>query len=655
MSESTTAKKELVKMEISEEFGILTLDKPPVNELSFDLFTELKEKFSQLRDNSAVQSIIFTAKGSIVFSAGADVKEIYQLAVSDDRKKGEEALSGLHAFFLSVEKCKKKTAIAVNGFCFGGGFELALACQYRIASKNAVFALPEVGLGIIPGLGGTQRLPRLIGGKAALEILFSGLDKKVNARTAKNIGLVDELAGDQLLSSAKNFLRTVNVDRNTFSKITQEDVLKCSELAKGKPNSSVNAIVEAVNEGAKFPIDEALILEQRIFLDLLFGEDAKEGLRAFLTKRKANFPSGVIGQENRPIQAPVLVNENTGPSCSALKQEEKKIWAPFWESEDCQSLRELARDFADTKINPKIAQMEKERRILPELVSEMAKMGFYGVPFPEKYGGIGLGKTGFCILMEELSYCHGSTSVFVGAHVSLAAATVYLFGNEDQKQRYLVPAIKGEKIGAYATTEPNIGSDIAGIQSLAKKVAGGWRIDGNKQFISNGAVADFIIVFVKTDEFGGHNGLSAFIVDTKTSGFEITKVTEEKIGLHASCTSSFAMSDIFVPDENLLGQAGQGFKIAMNVFNQSRISLGAGCIGAVRAALDEALKFAKDRQVFGEALYMKQGIQNYLARIETIRYQLATLVYQTAALYETGRDVRKDAAIVKYVSAELLD
>ncbi len=326
------------------------------------------------------------------------------------------------------------------------------------------------------------------------------------------------------------------------------------------------------------------------------------------------------------------------------------------DKETLELLRSMIRDFAVKEIKPHVAQMEKEGKIFPEVLRKMAELGLYGIPFDEKYGGAGAGLSGFCVLMEELSRIHGSTAVTVGAHVSLACKSIYLFGTEDQKQRYLVPGIKGEKIGAYATTEPSVGSDLANIKTTAKKTEGGWLLNGSKQFITNGAIANFIIVLAQTGPSGNNRTQAMFVVDTESSGFAITKANEEKIGLHGSCTSAFTMENVLVPDANLLGEAGQGFKIAMNVFNQSRISLGAGCLGAVRAALEEVLRFSKDRQIGNVPLYMHELTLEKLGQIEAIRYTIESLVYSTANLFESGqKDIRKEAAIVKYMSAELLD
>lgn len=626
-----------------EEIGILMLNNPPRNELASHVLRRLKERLEEVKNDASIKAVILTGKG--LFSTGACVQEIYEISKLNDPQKIRDLLREANDVVNAVENLGKLTVAAIERFCLGGGNELAMACHYRIAAENAKFGQPEIKLGIIPGMGGTQRLPRIAADHAsAMRVLLTG--DLISAKDAAQIRLVDHVVHDvelrkfsyqftvgQLEGFSKNpvsrtscVIDDASVERTFGESRLWELLNECSGLA------AALVIVKAVRCGLTKPLPEALNIEQELFARFVTADSAQKGLEGYLIK------TGVLKKE-----APVVAQ--TRKEDGGKDKSDK--------TEELQMFRETARDFAKKEIAPKVDQMEEERRILPELIKQMAELGFYGVPFEEKYGGYGLGLTGYCVLMEELSRVHGSIAVMVGAHTSLACKSVYLFGNEDQKQRYLVPGIKGEKIGAYATTEPDVGSDVAGIKTSAKKVDGGWKLNGNKQFISNGAIANFVIVFAQTDPEGGNKTQAAFIVDTDSKGFQITKKTEEKIGLHASCTSAFAMDDLFVPDANLLGEVGQGFKIAMNVFNQSRISLGAGCIGAVKAARDQAIDFAKNRKIGGEPLWMKQLTQASLGEIEATIYTLESLVYNTARLYDSGKtDIRKEAAIVKYVTAE---
>lgn len=631
---------EKVKLEKDGVIATITIQNPPFNELSGDVLLKLGDVLAEVKNDNNIKAVILT--GGKVFSIGADVLEIYKLSQLNDKEKILESLNKANGVVNALGNLNKMTVAAINGFCLGGGNELAMACSYRVASENAKFGQPEITLGIIPGMGGTQRLPRLVNTYSAVMLLIEG--NQISAEKAKEIGLVNKVIPENiLLQTVREFIDTKLQAADPLPSL--EDCMEFNhsiagelftkdgfwELLKNNDNQkAVLAIIEAVRKGLPKYLSKALEIEQKLFAEIVLTETARQKIEKFLTK------FGKIKKEKPAPEPATVVN--------AAKDDK---------TEELRMLKEMVSDFAQKEIAPKVGQMEKERRVLPELIKQMAELGFYGVPFDEKYGGSSLGLTGYCVLMEELSRVHGSTAVMVGAHTSLACKSIYLFGSEDQKRRYLVPGIKGEKIGAYATTEPSVGSDVAGIKTSAKKVDGGWMVSGSKQFISNGAIADFVIVFAQTDPEGGNKTQVALIIDTVSKGFQITKETEEKIGLHASCTSAFVMDSVFVPNENLLGEVGQGFKIAMNVFNQSRISLGAGCVGAVKAARDQAIQFAKDRQIGGEPLWMKQITQTALGKIEAVIYTLENLVYNTARLYDSGKtDIRKESAIVKYMTAE---
>lgn len=330
----------------------------------------------------------------------------------------------------------------------------------------------------------------------------------------------------------------------------------------------------------------------------------------------------------------------------------ENIGLPPWEREEYVAIREAMRDFATNEIRPHVKWMEEHEEVPKKLRDQMGALGFYGVPFDEKYGGLGLGKIGSCVIAEELGAAHPSTGVVFGAHVGLGLEAVNLFGNEDQKIRYLVPGITGEKFGALATTEPSIGSDVGGMKTRAVKVDGGWTLSGEKQFITNGEIADFVIIFAQTDPKGHNKTLAAFIVDTNSKGFSVAK-REKKIGIHASNTNSLVLDNVFVPDVNLLGNPGDGFKMVMRIFNNSRITLTASCVGFVARAIEEAAGYAKNRILFGTPMLMLQNTQLKLAEMEAIRRVIQSAVMCAAWKVDRGEDVRVDAAVVKYLGPEL--
>jgi alkylation response protein AidB-like acyl-CoA dehydrogenase len=296
--------------------------------------------------------------------------------------------------------------------------------------------------------------------------------------------------------------------------------------------------------------------------------------------------------------------------------------------------------------------MEKEERILPEIMKKMADLGFYGICFPEKYGGSGFGKTGYCLIFEELTRVHPSTAVTVGAHIGLACGAIYLYGSEAQKQKYLKAGIEGKMIGAFALTEPEAGSDAANIQTTAVKKGNKWILNGNKQFITNGDIADFIIVIAQTNKFLGTKGLTAFIIETKWPGFSVVGL-EHKMGIKASRTAQIAFDNLEVPEENVLGEIGSGFKIAMNVLNGGRLGLAAGCLGMAKAAFELAYKHAETRVQFGKPIIKQDKIRQYLAEMRADIFILESAIYATAKRADLGEDIREEAAILKLFASEI--
>lgn len=635
-----------VELKKSGVIGVIIIKNPPVNALSSKVLAEIKEAFLTLENDAEVQNVVITGAGGIAFVAGFDIKEILEIASQNNIERGEITLNNIHETVNFIEASTKTPIAVIKGVCLGGGLELAMACKFRLATKDSSFGQPEINLGIMPGMGGTQRLPRLVGVKNAMEILLTG--KPISADRAISIGLIDKIIDGDLIAGVKNFIASgkqsekAKIEIDTASPKDIEGLDEgLLERIKGKSKSAVESILKAVKKGIKKPVLQGLEIEKKLFVDLVIkSEDAKEGLTAFVEKRAANFKNAVgIAPQEKTKEKTV----EPGPATESKKVDE--------EAEEYVMLRTMMKEFCKKEIAPFVNQMEKEENILPGLVKKFGEQGLFGVCFPEKYGGSGLGKFGYAIVMEELGRVHGSTAVLYGAHIGLAVSSIYLFGTEEQKQKWLVPAIKGEKIGAFALTEAEAGSDVASLKTSAKKQGDKWIINGAKQFISNGDIADFAIVFAQTDPWGGSKTMAAFIVDTKSKGFEIDKI-EKKMGIKASRTTSLILNEIEVPEENLLGKAGDGFKIAMNVLNGGRLTLGAGCVGAAKEALSLALNYATQRQQFGQPLFMLQTIQTYLAEMQTDIYVMESLVHRVAKLADAGKDTRLESAIVKLFCSE---
>ena len=314
-------------------------------------------------------------------------------------------------------------------------------------------------------------------------------------------------------------------------------------------------------------------------------------------------------------------------------------------------VRETARRFSDEVVAPAARDLDEKEEFPTAIVKQMAELGFLGLPYPEEYGGAGLDTLAYVIAVEEIARACGSTAITLAAHVSLGCGPVAAFGNEDQKRRFLTPMAKGEALGAFGLTEPNAGSDAAGTQTRAEKVAGGWKVNGSKIYITNGSVAKFITFTARTDASKGTAGISAFLMDTGTAGFRVGK-KEKKMGLRASDTVEVVFEDCFVPDENLLGEQAGGFKAFMRTLTGGRISIGALALGLAQGAYEHSVKYSKQRKQFGQPIASFQAVQFMLAdmamRIEASRL----LVYQAAKLRDGGHEYVKQASMAKLFASE---
>ena len=315
-------------------------------------------------------------------------------------------------------------------------------------------------------------------------------------------------------------------------------------------------------------------------------------------------------------------------------------------------VRQMVREFAVNEVKPIAAEIDETERFPMENVKKMAELGMLGIPFPKEFGGAGGDVLSYIITVEELSKVCGTTGVIVSAHTSLCASLIYENGTPAQKEKYLVPLAKGEKIGAFGLTEPGAGTDAAGQQTTAVLDGDNYILNGSKIFITNGGVADTFIVFAMTDKSQGTRGISAFIVEKGFPGFSIGK-KEEKLGIRASSTTELIFENCVVPKENLIGKEGKGFGIAMKTLDGGRIGIAAQALGIAEGAYEESVKYMKERKQFGRPLSAFQGLQWMIAEMETKIEAAKLLVYKAAWLKQNKLPYSVDAAKAKLFAAEV--
>ena len=315
-------------------------------------------------------------------------------------------------------------------------------------------------------------------------------------------------------------------------------------------------------------------------------------------------------------------------------------------------VRQMVREFAVNEVKPIAAEIDETERFPMENVKKMAELGMLGIPFPKEFGGAGGDVLSYIITVEELSKVCGTTGVIVSAHTSLCASLIYENGTPAQKEKYLVPLAKGEKIGAFGLTEPGAGTDAAGQQTTAVLDGDNYILNGSKIFITNGGVADTFIVFAMTDKSQGTRGISAFIVEKDFPGFSIGK-KEDKLGIRASSTTELIFENCVVPKENLIGKEGKGFGIAMKTLDGGRIGIAAQALGIAEGAYEEAVKYMKERKQFGRPLSAFQGLQWMIADMETKIEAAKLLVYKAAWLKQNKMPYSVDAAKAKLFAAEV--
>lgn len=313
-------------------------------------------------------------------------------------------------------------------------------------------------------------------------------------------------------------------------------------------------------------------------------------------------------------------------------------------------VKQMVSKFVENEVKPIAAEIDQTEEFPVENVKKMGRYGMMGIPFPKEYGGANGDYLSYIITVEELAKACATTSVIVSAHTSLCAWPIFNFGTEEQKQQYLPGLLKGEKIGAFGLTEPNAGTDAASQQTTARLEGDNYILNGSKIFITNGGVADVFVVFAMTDRSLGTKGISAFIVEKDFEGFSIGKI-EDKMGIRASSTAELIFKDCKVPKENLIGKVGQGFKIAMSTLDGGRIGIAAQALGIAEGALDEAVKYVKERKQFGKSIAKFQGLQWYIAELAVKVEAAQLLVYKAAWRKDNGLPYSTDAAMAKLFAA----
>ena len=315
--------------------------------------------------------------------------------------------------------------------------------------------------------------------------------------------------------------------------------------------------------------------------------------------------------------------------------------------------RQMIREFVEKEVKPIAAEVDENERFPMETVEKMAKIGIMGIPIPKQYGGAGGDNLMYAMAVEELSKACGTTGVIVSAHTSLGTWPILKFGNEKQKQKYLPKMASGEWIGAFGLTEPNAGTDAAGQQTMAVQdpETGEWILNGSKIFITNAGYANVYVIIAMTDKSKGLKGISAFIVEANTPGFSIGK-KEMKLGIRGSATCELIFENCRIPKENLLGDKGKGFKIAMMTLDGGRIGIAAQALGIAAGALDEAINYAKERKQFGRSLAQFQNTQFQIANLDVKVEAARLLVYKAAWRESNNLPYSLDAARAKLFAAE---
>ena len=320
-------------------------------------------------------------------------------------------------------------------------------------------------------------------------------------------------------------------------------------------------------------------------------------------------------------------------------------------SQDHKVLRDSVREFVEKEIKPIAMKIDEEHMIPDSLVAKMGEMGFLGSYFPEEYEGAGLDMLSYAIVVEEVSKACGSSGVLISAHTSLACGPIYTFGTEEQKKKWLPPLNTGKVIGCFLLTEPDAGSDAGALSTTYRRDGDHFVVNGSKIFITNGGYKGTGVLFATRDKSLKHKGVTAFIVDLNSPGVEILK-NENKLGIRGSYTTAFALDNVRIPVENLLGEEGQGFKIAMDTLNGGRIGIASQALGIAEGAFERALAYSKERKQFGSPISELQAVQfklaNMYAHIETSKL----MTYKAAWLKDAKKSYTTESAMCKMLASE---
>ncbi|MEI6545948.1 MAG: acyl-CoA dehydrogenase family protein [Burkholderiales bacterium] len=322
-------------------------------------------------------------------------------------------------------------------------------------------------------------------------------------------------------------------------------------------------------------------------------------------------------------------------------------------------VRDAVRAFVTAEIAPHAARWDRESSFPAQALRGLAALGCYGVAVPERWGGAGLDYTALAVIIEEIAAGCGATSTIISVNNCPVASILMTYANEAQKTRWLAPLASGEMLGAFCLTEPHVGSDASALRTTARRETGAdglvsYVIDGVKQFITSGKHANVAIVMAVTDKAAGKRGISAFMVPTATPGYRVARL-EDKVGQHASDTAQIAFEGCRVPAENLLGEEGQGYKIALSGLEGGRIGIASQSLGMARAAFEAALRYAKEREAFGVAIFEHQAVQFRLADMATSLEAARQLILHAAALKDAGQPCLKEAAMAKLFASEMAE
>jgi len=321
-------------------------------------------------------------------------------------------------------------------------------------------------------------------------------------------------------------------------------------------------------------------------------------------------------------------------------------------SEEQELLRRSVREFAETEIRPHVREWDQDQHFPVELMPKLAALGLLGIQFPEQYGGAGMTAVDYCICIEELARVDPGIALSVAAHNGLCSAHIALFGSEAQKQAYLVPLARGEKIGAWGLTESTSGSDAAGMRTTAAKAGACWALNGSKTFTTHGRVGDIMVVMAVTNRAAGAKGISAFVVERGTPGFTPGK-KEDKLGMRASDTSEVIFENCRIPADQLIGEEGQGFVNTMQVLDAGRIGIAALAVGLAQGAYEAALSYARERKAFGRTITSFQAIQFKLADAATKIEAARLLTYRAAYMKQQGLRTTLESSMAKLYASEI--